>query len=205
MRTSRLAHVFSLPLLCGVLLLALAACDSNGGDDDEGEDDLASGEATLSLSGEGIDESFDWNAAFAVGTDPDTGEEGIVIYLYPGQDIAGAAQYAFISRVGATRPSTGTYEFGDVDTDEDDAFMQKFGMLGMLQSSNQTFELFYSDAGSLTITSSSQDRLAGSFDIDGTFFTYSGGQQEPQEVDIDITGSFDAESTPTIVVPGNDF
>lgn len=194
MSTLRLRSLFSL-LLSSALLLTLAACDS-GGDDDGGS--TVSGEATLNISGDGIDRSFDWNAFYAVGTDPESGNSGVVVYLYTGEEFTGEDSFAFMARE-SDRPGEGSYSFADIDSSSDEVFRDQFGFIGLLPAESGTFELFYSSGGGrLDITTSSSSRLAGQFNLSGTFY---GSPADTSGAEVTISGSFDAPSG-EFVTPG---
>jgi hypothetical protein len=188
MTNPRFQRLLSLPL-CAVLTftLILVGCDTDGGEPEEEED--PNGESIFRVSGNGVNESAEWNATFATGTDPETGNSGFVVYMYPGEQPAEGSPFVFISRT-SERPDEGSYSFGDVSSGDGNSFQSEFGMFGVLSRNQESFEIFYSDSGgALDITSSSGSRVEGNFDLNGTFFIPSA---VPEGVDVSISGSFKA-------------
>jgi hypothetical protein len=175
--SSRLARPAS--LLFGLfLLVSVAGCDSN---DDDGDGEGA-GEFTIEISGD-IDRTFSGFAYFGQGEDPETGEEAFVIFLSNTEDVDAASSYAFIGR-DSDRPGTGNYQFADFE-DTDDLPENQFVLLVFLGD-----DAFFSTGGTLRLTTSNSNRVAGDFEATATGLIFSGGV--PQEVEVEISGEFDA-------------
>lgn len=192
----------ALPFLFALLLLAgLTACDSNGGGDD-GEESVGDASFSLTVSGEGVSQTVDGYAFFGEVDDPNSDEQGFVIFLSDTETLSqqSVGSYAFFARA-STRPGTGTYSFADFDSDDEDVLRDVFGGWVALYSGGeepQITDIFLSDSGSLTITSSSSSRVEGSFDFDGTGFSFSAPDEE---VSVSITGSFEAEFNTNVFLP----
>jgi len=186
--------------LCFALLFFVTACDSGGSNDndhgDNGNGDTGNdqGQVSFSITGEGVDESFTGNAFFATGEDPESGEEAFVVYSFAGDEFTPeeGGTYAILGR-SSSRPSTGSYSFANLENNNNpDVLRDQFTLMISMgrQNGDQVSETYFSSSGGLEITASSSDRIAGEFDLTGQGFTFDGNQ--PQEVEVSISGSFDA-------------
>ncbi|MES3630883.1 MAG: hypothetical protein PPP56_12040 [Longimonas sp.] len=195
-------------LFVGVaLLVGLAACDSTDSNSDDDPDALAPETARVSI---GDDGSTTLNAFFATGENPETGEEGFVVYLTESDDVTGeqdllSGSAAFIAREGP-RPSSGTYTFADLDFDqEDDTLIRdQFGFVYWDLSGDAGFpsRVVVSNSGELTISTSTNDQVTGSFEIEATAVSFS--QDEFTEEAVSVSGIFDARRV-NVLIPGVDF
>lgn len=195
-------------LFVGVaLLVGLAACDSTDSNSDDDPDALAPETARVSI---GDDGSTTLNAFFATGENPETGEAGFVVYLTESDDVTGeqdllSGSAAFIAREGP-RPSSGTYAFADLDFDqEDDTLIRdQFGFVYWDLSGDAGFpsRVVVSNSGELTISTSTNDQVTGSFEIEATAVSFS--QDEFTEEAVSVSGIFDARRV-NVLIPGVDF
>ena len=195
-------------LFVGVaLLVGLAACDSTDSNSDDDPDALAPETARVSI---GDDGSTTLNAFFATGENPETGEEGFVVYLTESDDVTGeqdllSGSAACIAREGP-RPSSGTYTFADLDFDqEDDTLIRdQFGFVYWDLSGDAGFpsRVVVSNSGELTISTSTNDQVTGSFEIEATAVSFS--QDEFTEEAVSVSGIFDARRV-NVLIPGVDF
>jgi hypothetical protein len=176
-------------LLCGALALTLAACDSSGSDEDDSEE---AGTASVEITGDDVDRSYEWEAVFGAATNSN-GDQAFSLFL--GTE-GNASTKNFLISWNADRPDEGDYEFANIYDDEDDPLQNKFALVGRVGSSDDEIaEALYSKSGPrLTIDASSEDRLEGSFELDGILVrTSAEGQLE--ETDVTITGTFEASGT----------
>lgn len=124
---------------------------------------------------------------------PETGEQAFGIYFNDGQSFSadGATQglFGFVARL-STRPSTGTYTFASGNTGVQSS--QFVGFLYEDFSNIQSSPFYVIESGTLTLDTSTDERVAGSIDATGTSFTFANGSLEQETVN--ITGSFTAKS-----------
>ncbi len=185
---------FSFRLLVTLfLLLPLAACDSNDGDGDgDGGGGGSIGSASITVSG-GISSSFDGSAAFGVAEDGTSFSIGIFEGALPTSgNVTG--ELIGIGRNG-DRPAVGTYAFNPTTTGAD--FVGAY----ISDVANPTSGSFVSSAsGTLTITSSSSDRVAGSFSFSGQGLSGTGGPLGTVTVSGDFSAEF-ASNVPSTSFP----
>lgn len=185
-------RAFGTLLLALALVLGLTACDSGGSNDDNNG---STSPETVSMSIGGAE--VELNAFFASGTDPETGEEGFLIYLTEASDLSGGSgfqtgdAFGIIGRA-STRPVTGTYTFMDADFNEtdEDLLRDQFIFVYFEGLGGEDGRIILSDGGTLELTTSNSDRVAGTFDIDATTATFTGSEES-----ISIAGSFNAPGT----------
>ena len=202
--TSILMRNLGLLSLAFVLMLSLSACDSTDSNDDD-NGDTPPQTVSMSIGGDDIE----MNAFFASGTDPETGEEGFLIYLTEAGDLSDGsgfqtgAAFGIIGR-SSSRPSTGNYSFMEAEFNEtdEDLLREQFIFVYFQGLGGQDGRIVFSNGGSLELTTSNSNRVAGSFDISGTATTFSG--TEANEEQVSIEGNFDASSAP-FFIPGLDF
>lgn len=192
--------------LAFALLFSLSACDStDSNEDDDGPGDTPPETVSMSIGGDDVE----MNAFFATGEDPDTGEQGFLIYLTEADDLSGDGSgfqsgdaFGVIGRL-STQPGTGTYSFADIEfNDSDDVLRDQFGFVYFEGVGTQNQRIVLSNGGTLELTTSNSDRVAGTFDIDGAAVTFDGTGSS--EEDVTIEGSFDASSAPFFVPGGVD-
>ncbi len=178
--------------LVAMLVLALAACDSNSANDDDDDRPFAS--FRMDVAGD-AETSMDGFAFFGEAQDPETGENVFVIYFSETQDVTTQAQkYAFMGR-NSGRPAVGSYSIVDLDQEDEDIPNDEFVMVASL---GETQAITYlSEGGVLTITESSSSRLEGDFEINASGFDFTDGQ----ELDVTIEGSFDAVGSDDVFLP----
>jgi len=194
-------------LLLTALLLPLTACDSGGSNDDEPE--VAEGRVNVSISGE-ASSSFEGFAYFYEATDPDPDSDdtvfGLVLSSTDTENPGTSSQFIFIARQ-SSRPGTGTYDFVDLesDADSDDLDADRFAAwVSPATSDESVFGFYFSNGGTLTIDRSSDDGVAGRFEINATGFQFSSESQEPEEINVTIEGAFDANPSPSPFFPFGD-
>ncbi len=191
-------------LLLGLALtLSLTACDSSDDDDDNGGGpggggNLGSYSATL---GGDLSGSISGNAFFSVVEDEEVpGGRVFVLWLIDGPLSGTSATGEYVSFVRySDRPGTGAHPIGQDLEDGDDTIAAYFNM-----QNQSAGVMFVSESGALTLTTSSSNRVAGSFTFTGTGFDMS-NQQEPQQITGSINGTFDAVYVNPGTVPVGDF
>lgn len=190
-------------LLLALLLLPLTACDSGGSNDDE-EVGVEDGRVNVSIDGEASG-SFDGFAFFYEYTDPDTDETFFGLVLTNTNTETPNATGEFITIVRqSSRPGTGTYSFANADDDLDTDDLQSDLFVAIVSSATtdqEVFGFYVSDGGSLTIDQSSDNTVAGSFELNATGFRFTSGSQEPEEVTITVEGAFNANPSSSFFLP----
>lgn len=188
-------RVFS---LCIVVLLMLSGCDSNSIDDDDQNGPQLGQQFSLDISGD-VEQTMDGSAFFGEADDPDSGAEVFAVYLTESDGATGgASMWAVVGRAG-DRPGTGTYSFVDA-SEEDEYPADEFVLSASIGSDATDVSTFVSQGGELTITESSSNRVEGTIDVDATGFHVV--DDEVQELDVTIVGSFEAVGSSDIFVPG---
>ena len=181
-----------------MLLVGLSACDSTDSNDDPGDMPPETASVTVGES------NLELNAFFAEGEDPETGEQGFVIYLTELDNLDSSSQFAtssgaFMGTQGS-RPSPGTYTFADLSLeDEDDDLLQnQFGFV-FWEIGGEGFpsQIVVSNSGDLNITTSTSDLVAGSFEIDATAGSFKG--EGFSEEEITVTGDFNAGQVDVLI------
>jgi hypothetical protein len=171
--------------LCLLLVLGAAACGDDGTGPDNGNDQ---GEFTATVSGpvNGTFSGYAWQSGTVV--DAQTNTQGWVLFL-GSQDNPGSVVY--VVRLGS-RPGSGTYSLVDLSQSSGDLQSGEFaGVVTVSLPGGLTFA-GSSSGGSLTITSSSDDRVKGSFQFQITGFD----PTTQLEVTASMSGTFDAVSNP---------
>lgn len=163
-------------LFFSLFLIPLAGCDSN--EPDEPEDII--GSFSIEITGDVMQTISGGQAAFGAASDAQTGISGFGLSL--GNTTGGTtAQSLIITRKGS-RPGNGSHAITnfdlttDADTIGDDEFIAVY---------SSGTDVFYANGGSITITESSDTRLAGSINITAESVLSENGQ-------ITISGSFTA-------------
>ena len=174
-------------LLC-FILLPLAACDSDSDGDGDGNGGTI-GSANVTVSG-AFSDSFSGNAAFGVGEDGN----GFSLALFEGRLTTGGTTSGGLVGIGRTagRPGEGTFQITASGSAMDfaGAYASDFS-----NASGGTF--VGSATGALTITSSSSERVAGSFTFTGQAASTSGPVGE-----VTVQGTFSADLASTIPSTG---
>jgi len=178
---------YSYLLFTLLFALTFTACDSGDGDGDgngngNGNGNGATiGSSSVTVSG-GITDSFSGSAAFGVSEDGD----GFSLALFEGGLPTSGTFSGAVVAIGRSgdRPEEGTYQFGV----SGDAFAGVYA--SMVSTTNPTGGMFVSSiSGTLEITSSSSDEVAGSFSFTGQGLSGTGGQLG----EVTVQGSFSAD------------
>ena len=170
--------------LRGIATLALALAAVGCGSDSSGPG--LTGEFSGNVTGDHT-KSMDGDAFFSLG--PVFGEQdaGFSLLLLEGSALGENDDFIIISRAQAGRPSAGTYQIADQDAGAPAAsefIASWFPATGETVDGN-----FFSTGGTVTITTSSSQRVRGTFEFDaiGTF------ENDPEAfLDVTVTGEFDA-------------
>lgn len=182
------------------LFIIFVACDSGGSNqaiDNEFSltiQPTSSGSASIEASQKQIDGfSFFYDAE-----NPNTGEEAFGIYMTDAESFskqeATDGLFGFLAR-NADRPGTGTYSFTDPESGGGST-----NFLGLLYEDfdNAQAEPYYVlESGTLTLKTSSGDKVAGEITATGTEYVFSGGTVNTRSVE--ITGEFTAKDVETFV------
>lgn len=186
--------------LAFALIFSLSACDStDSNEDDDGPGDTPPETVSMSIGGDDIE----MNAFFATGEDPETGDQAFIIYLTEADDLSGGSGFQSGNAFGVIgrltdQPDTGTYSFADIEfNDSDDVLREQFGFVFFEGVGTQNQRIVLSNGGTLELTTSNSNRVAGSFDINGAAITFDG--TGASEEDVSIEGTFDASNAPFFV------
>lgn len=191
-------------LLAIAFTFSLSACDS-GGSNEEDDDDISEvddGEAAVSIDGDPSG-SFDGYAYFFDVVDEEEGEPyfGLMLNNTDSETPGQSGQFIWIARQ-SSRPSSGQYDFATIDEETTDLQSDQFVAVALsIVEEDNTTAYYLSHGGTLTITSSSDDRVAGSFSIEASGFQFNSETQENEEVDVTLEGTFDANPADTFVDP----
>lgn len=199
---------FSLRSICIALLPLLfifLACDSggsSGGDVDNQftftiEPTSSSSASDNASNGTAVkrQEEVSGFSFFVEGEDSDTEEEVFAVYLSDEESFstesASQGLFGWIA-LDASRPGTGEYSFGTEVTPNTFA-----AVLWQDVQNVQASPFYVIEEGTLTLSESSDEKVAGSIDASGkkVTFTSSGASEEA----VDISGSFTAEDIDTFV------
>lgn len=177
------------------LVLALSACDSGGDDDD---DDNVSGSFSLNIMGNGLNESLSGAAFF--GEDTDGAEAVFVIYFGDGDEATpdeidtNDGIFGGFVRGSGGGVAAQTYGVGNAQTA---VAPNQFTFIMSTEDGNV---VYFSQGGTLTITSISDDVIEGTFSV-----------QTTQAVDniitagnLSATGTFRARSEASFDEGGDD-
>lgn len=180
-------------LLAAALILSLSACDSGGSNEEE--PDVEEGRVEISINGDASG-TFDGYAYFFDVVDDSTGESAFGLILNNTNSANQSGQYIWIARE-SSRPGTGQYDFAAIDEENSDLRPDQFiaVALSVVNDDSAMGSIYFSNGGTLTLTSSSDDKVAGSFIIEAVSFRYNSESEELEEVDITLEGAFDANPT----------
>jgi hypothetical protein len=155
---------YSYLFLSLLFAFTFTACDSDGDDDNgNGNGNGTVGDASVTVSGD-LTDSFSGNAFFLV--DENNGELDFALVLSSGAITSpNQGRFVALQREG-DRPVPGTYT---IDTDDGTEVTFNGGYLNFEESPGEiSGALFVSaDSGTLEITSSSADRVVGTFTFTG--------------------------------------
>lgn len=179
-RTFRLAAV-------GTVLALAAACS----DDPTGPRAPAAGKYRLELAG---DYAARHTGDAVFGVDGQPGNQFFAVLL--GDDVADMANLV-VFRGGAARLEVGTHQIANTSDDLPDAANAVEILLGVGNDTSSTVGFFDGQSGTVTITRSSADVVAGSFALTVKgLLEEDGGTAEPAT--LQVSGAFTAESAPGI-------
>lgn len=167
----------------------IVGCDSDSGGDDGGSN-LQPGTFQVEIAG-GSGGSFSGNAVFGTATDPQSGSYFALI-LTSNVSAGTTGQITYIASRGGL-PATGSYSFGDAESDLDELPQGTFVALVLDGGAPN-----WSRTGSLQIESSSSSNVAGSFQFEAVGIEFS--EEGEEEVTKQVSGSFNAVSS-TVVIP----
>ena len=150
-------------LLVLFLTLPIAACDSGSDDDDDGGGSGNIGSATVTVTG-GIQDSYNGSAFFSV--DPDDGDIDFVLAIFDGTiTTAGTGRLIAIGGM-SDRPAVGEYPLNTGTSLYGGAYVDL--------TSQTNFVSVPATSGTLTIASSSSDRITGSLSFSGMSVSQTG-------------------------------
>lgn len=175
-------------LLSLLLVLPFAACDSDGDDDGNGNGNGDIGDADVTISGD-VEGSFSGNAYFVDDSNEDV---DFAIGLFSGSITTPNTGQIVVLGLDGDRPDEGTYEIG---ADEDDTTLS--GVYLDYTDGATSATLVIAQSGTLTISSSSSDRVVGTFTFTGQATSGGAGSLGTATV----TGSFTAEFIEDVTVP----
>jgi hypothetical protein len=166
--------------LATLAALVLAGCDSTTGPD------VDAGEFTVEVTGD-LDSSVSGSAVHGGGED----SEGADIWVISLTGVDGTGEGISISffRYG-TRPGTGDFALEDV-TETDILGSGQWGAFITAMEDGSAIFIGFSTGGTVEITSSSAERLAGTFEFDAVGFD---PDLPETEIMVSASGSFDAET-----------
>ncbi|PEN13748.1 hypothetical protein CRI94_06650 [Longibacter salinarum] len=171
-------------------MVSLTACDSNDGDNGSAQADAS---FTMTISGNGVDKTYEGLAYWAEVTD-DQGQTSFAVALTNSQSTQTAAT-GFIFRRGQ-RPGSGTYDVVEINSETGTAFTN-FGIYLVDATQTSSFTAYYSDGGEIQITESTSNTVAGEFSIPGTVIESSSSGQT--ETSVTIECDFNATNNPSLV------
>jgi hypothetical protein len=142
-------------------------------DDSTGPGD--EGSFTVKITGD-VNREFSGSAVFAITTQP---EEGFSLVLMSGDEVGESAlMVSFL--IGTSSPGKGTHPIGENASNT--TFTSWY-------NSSEHKEFFDSESGSMTVTTSTDKRFAGSFQYTATGWT---GDDYETDKEVTISGNFDA-------------
>ena len=170
-------------------MLSLAACSDSSVDANE--------EVTgYSFTIDGT--SYSGNSFFFSGTDPEEQESACVIYFTDAADvenISDATQFGFMLQFRTCETATSSVTAFDFEEGTDEDELQDHFAFFFQDTSNSGMPLIYfSQSGNVNLNVSG-NRVTGSMNnVNAVRLEFSQGE-EPEQVDIDLAGSFEARST----------
>lgn len=174
------------------LTLVVAGCDSDSNDDDNGS---VNGTFSAEITGGGIDGALEGPALFGIYEDEELDETFFAIYLTPTQT-TGSQSIVLMTR--GNRPGTGTYSIIDF-TDEEVQDIPA-GSFAALVIGGSVSSLFSSTGGTITLSSSSTNRVGGTFSFNAAGVSFVNG--EVVETSVSASGSFNAVGGQNFQIPG---
>ncbi len=191
---------FAALLVASVLTLSLSACDSGGSNDDDSIDNRFSLEITqseTSSAAKATAETVEGFSFFAQGEDPETGNQAFGLYFADDQELSqqGAQNGLFgIVARASNRPGTGSYSVSDSDAGINAG---SFVMVLYKDLGASTGTYYVANSGTVNFTSSENDRIEASVDVQATEYTFDQNQLVTNTVS--ITGSLTAKNAETFL------
>lgn len=183
------------------LVLTMSACDTvNSFSNSEDDPDVELGRFEMTLSG-AVDTTLEGTAVFGTITEKDsTGEEHNAFGVAFMPDTAEAeAEYGieFAAQImrASTRPERGDHEFTSVAENhiDENALPAEAFVFGLQTQDASRRVLVTSDSGTLTLTTSSSSRIAGTFSVETSGIYYEpSAEGAPQTGSITVEGRFNA-------------
>jgi hypothetical protein len=171
-----------------LVFLSFAFSGYSCSDDNDGPEDISMGEANFTVSG-AVEGEKSGQADFHHLTDLPGGLENWEISIHDFSPQTFSLQFSLSSSNSITQPGTGTYEIG-FEANSSNVFLAIYTHIPNGDFMNSTeYSTLWGGAGTLTITTSNEDTVSGSFQFSAT------------EVDdelnvvgtINITGEFTAK------------
>lgn len=200
--TSTPSYRFILAVFLPVLFV-ISACDSGGSNGDETTNEFSLTVTTTNSSGAMAkavsDTTIRGYSFFYAGQNPDTGEEVFSIYMSGNDSFSDqSAQdglYGFLARQ-SSRPNAGEYDVVHLEQEIDSGNFigVLFEDVGSSGSNNEPF--YVPDGGTVTLTSSTSDRVEGRVDLtaEAISFNFSGATASIDTTDVQISGEFSARN-----------
>lgn len=183
----------ALLLMLGVLLsLSLGACDS-ATDGMIDEDDVSTNAFELTVESTDQTRTLEGLSFFVAGTEPESGEQAFFIYLTDAEENPEEASIFGIIGRATDRPGTGSYTFVNADPEDgdfDEELLNDQFILILWEFTDAGFALHTSTSGALELSTSSSDRVAGSFELTASTLSFASGEEETFTTT--VTGAFDA-------------
>ena len=183
MSTSRIRTL----TLAALAAFSLAACSD---DDASGPKVPAQGNARITLEAEGQDTTMNVDAFF--GKDWDESGQSRVFAIAIGA--SNENMTLVMARPDTTRPAIGNLTVGDLTGDSEipDDELQ----VALVMADESTLGAFVGKSGTVRITRSTAQSLAGTIDLVVEGLVWIEGSDIPTEVTMDVTGTFNASPAP---------
>lgn len=180
------------------LFVLVTACDSGGSNGGGIDNSFTLTIEPVSSGGsavESVQTELNGFSFFFDGKSPNSGRQVFGIYMgdeesFSKQSITDGL-FGWVARAG-DRPDAGSYNF--TTTDSGISASQFVGFLAEDFTNPNAAPLYLIESGTLTIDTSSDDKVSGSIDATGTRIAPQGGQQT-----VSITGTFTAENVEDFV------
>jgi len=170
------------------LPLFLLSCDSN--DDENGNGGPQAGTFQVTVTGD-VTDSFNGQALWARGVDEE-GQEFFLIQMLTGTAAAGQTVVTFTS---GDRPPTGQYPFLDFESMEGED-LPEGEYVGLVSTFGDAGGyVLISIEGGINITTSTDARVAGTFNFSAAGFTLGQGE-ETMPLEGNVEGEFNAVFSP---------
>lgn len=188
-------------LFVSALVLSLSACDSGGSNEEESINNRFS--LTVTENGGGAaakqaTETLEGFSFFATGTDQETGEQGFAVYMSDDENFS--QQNATSGLFGLAVRLSGLPGTGSYSVTEDGSVLEggsDFALVLYKDFGSQSGTVYIANGGTIELTTSNNDRVEGTIDVQAEGFTFSGTTGET--VSATITGSFTAKNVSTFM------